>query len=294
MDEQKTKLEQVKLEEIDISKTTQLRLQMNSTAGEEYTEVVSEGDELPPIRVFHERLLGKYFIGDGWHTFEAYAAAARKTVPALVSSGGERAAWIHALGANAQHGIRRTPADRENVIRAALADDEMGSWSDSLIADACGVGRSTVQRFRNGDQTEERVGADGKTYPPAAVVVEEVEVEVDVEIEEKPTQTPEQELKDLSAPLRKIVADLDSLRKVCKELQADPRYRRHFASCYTRVDAAAKSLRSTCNQLTPKKWCDECGGTGNVSGLRDCTKCLGSGWWTKRMERMGRSVNATA
>ena len=80
MDEQKTKLEQVKLEEIDISKTTQLRLQMNSTAGEEYTEVVSEGDELPPIRVFHERLLGKYFIGDGWHTFEAYAAAARSCV----------------------------------------------------------------------------------------------------------------------------------------------------------------------------------------------------------------------
>ena len=85
MDEQ-TKLEQVKLAEIDASKTTQLRLQMNSSALEEYAEVISEGDGLPPIRVFHKRLLSKYFIGDGWHTFEAYAAAARSCVSQFASA----------------------------------------------------------------------------------------------------------------------------------------------------------------------------------------------------------------
>ena len=74
MDEQKMRWEQVKLEQIDTSKTTQLRVCMNQSALADYSETVAEGDDLPPIRLFHDRLLGKYFIGDGWHAFEAYAA----------------------------------------------------------------------------------------------------------------------------------------------------------------------------------------------------------------------------
>jgi transposase-like protein len=91
--------------------------------------------------------------------------------PAILRSGPRRDAIVHAAGANADHGLRRTNADKRRAVETLLRDGEWSQWSDREIARRCQVSAPLVGNIRrelsvNGLQIEttRKVERGGKTY----------------------------------------------------------------------------------------------------------------------------------
>jgi hypothetical protein len=65
-----------------------------------------------------------------------------------VLTGSKRDAILYSVGANANHGKRRTNEDKRKAVLTLLNDEEWSQWSDTKIADQCQVDRSTVGVYR--------------------------------------------------------------------------------------------------------------------------------------------------
>lgn len=112
-----------------------------------YTELLADpAFDLPPVAVFHDG--ATYWLADGWHRMDAYAAAGRTEIPAQIHDGTRRDALRYALSANATHGLSRTRMDKERAVQMALADPEWCQWSDREIARLCAVSHTFVARTR--------------------------------------------------------------------------------------------------------------------------------------------------
>lgn len=124
----------------------QTRVGIDMATVEEYKEALLSGAEFPPIVVFFDKLY--YYLADGWHRYEAYAAARIDGIPATVYEGSRRDAQLYALGANASHGLRRTNEDKRRAVELMLEDDEWRQWSAREIARVCRVSHDLVARVR--------------------------------------------------------------------------------------------------------------------------------------------------
>lgn len=112
----------------------------------EYAEAMEGGAAFPPIVVYFD---GEgYWVADGFHRIAAARQLGQETIRAVVTEGGRREAVLHACGANANHGLRRTHADKRRAIEALLRDPEWSRWSDRAIGKQCGVDHKTVARVR--------------------------------------------------------------------------------------------------------------------------------------------------
>ena len=65
-----------------------------------------------------------------------------------MQEGTRRDAILHASGANADHGLRRSNADKRKAVLTLLEDDEWSQWSDREIAKRCGVSGGLASRTR--------------------------------------------------------------------------------------------------------------------------------------------------
>jgi len=151
---------------------TQSRVAIDPEVVAEYSEHV---DELPAVVVFAESVgAAEHWLSDGFHRVAAHEAAGRDHVLAFVKAGGRRDAILHAVGANAAHGVRRTHKDKQRAVGMLLADPEWGSMSNRWIAETAGVHHKMVGRLRDelaqsatcGEIDTPRVvlGQDGKEY----------------------------------------------------------------------------------------------------------------------------------
>ncbi|MBB3148771.1 hypothetical protein FHS21_005219 [Phyllobacterium trifolii] len=112
----------------------------------EYAEAMSNGAQFPPIIVFSDGT--HYWPGDGFHRIEANMKLGLATISAEIREGGKRDAILLAVGANANHGMRRTAADRKRSVLAMLRDPEWTRWSDREIGKRCAVDGKTVAKIR--------------------------------------------------------------------------------------------------------------------------------------------------
>lgn len=126
----------------------QQRVQLNMFAVEDYAEAMRAGATFPPVVVFSDGQ--DYWLADGFHRLAAAERAELETVAVDLRSGTRRDAILYAVGANADHGIRRTNADKRRAVLTLLEDDEWSKWESPRIAHACSV---TV-RFVNGIRAE--------------------------------------------------------------------------------------------------------------------------------------------
>lgn len=132
----------------------------------DYAEAMVEGATFPPVVLFFDG--EAYWPGDGFHRIEAARRTDHPTIPADVRQGSKRDAILFAVGANASHGLRRTPADKRRSVLAMLRDPEWSRQSDREIGKRCAVDHKTVGSVRR-----EITGAGGeipKTTRAAAVV----------------------------------------------------------------------------------------------------------------------------
>ena len=164
----------IPLERIKTDGGTQMRAALDPDTVQEYLDAMQPigwGD-FPAVIVYYD---GKdHWLADGFHRVEAYRLAAANldqpaSVPADVRSGTRRDAILHAAGANASHGLRRTNADKRRAVETLLRDDDWRHWSNREIARRCAVDETLVRRIR-GDmertavipQSTTRTGADGR------------------------------------------------------------------------------------------------------------------------------------
>jgi hypothetical protein len=119
---------------------------LNNQIVAEYAEAMKGGSTFPPVIVFSDG--NDNWVSDGFHRLEAADEAGKATIAAEVRQGTQRDAILFAVGANQDHGLRRTREDVRRAIVTLLADEEWGAWSDRSIADKVGASHPTVAAIR--------------------------------------------------------------------------------------------------------------------------------------------------
>lgn len=157
---------------------TQARVGLNEDTVQEYAELMRDHlwdfqSRQRPIVLYDG---SAFWLADGFHRIEAAQRAQLSDFPVEVLKGDQRDAILRAAGANSQHGLRRTNADKRRAVELLLKDAEWRQWSDRKIADTCAVDHKTVADVRKSlsgeiPQIETRtVERNGSTYQmtPAA------------------------------------------------------------------------------------------------------------------------------
>jgi hypothetical protein len=116
----------------------------------DYAAALAEGATLPPVKVVRIATAGaiEYFLVDGWHRLEAAAQAKQRTVEADVVDGDWRTAQLEAVRANANHGLRRSQADKRRAVRVLLMDAEWCRKSTRELGELAGVSHAFVGQVR--------------------------------------------------------------------------------------------------------------------------------------------------
>jgi uncharacterized ParB-like nuclease family protein len=143
---------------------TQAREEINAAVVEEYAEAQREGAELPPVVLYHEKDGDIYWLADGFHRFQAHRLNNREDILAIVWDGTRRDAVLHAVGANKDHGLRRTNGDKKKAVMTLLDDPEWGTWSDNKIAKVSSVSPTTVGTYRASLSNSDSEKPSERTY----------------------------------------------------------------------------------------------------------------------------------
>lgn len=147
LNKMKTMIKIIKLKEIRLDGDTQQRVEINEEILSEYSEAMKCGAKFPPITAFFDGV--SYWLADGFHRFHAQVATGFVDTECEILEGTKRDAKLFSFGANRNHGLRLTNADKNKSVSVMLNDSEWSAWPDEKIAKQCGVSREFVNRLRN-------------------------------------------------------------------------------------------------------------------------------------------------
>ena len=142
----------VPMEQIRIDGDTQPRFEIDNNLVAEYVEQLKDGTEFPPVTIFFDG--ADHWLADGFHRYHAHLQLDREEITAEVHDGGQREAILFAVGANSEHGQRRTALDKHKAVVTMLTNklvakgDDDAPRSDREIARLCKVSHDTVRRAR--------------------------------------------------------------------------------------------------------------------------------------------------
>jgi len=191
----------------------QSRTEINETTVAEYAESIKNGDEFPAVLVYFDGI--NYNLTDGYHRAHAHKRAGKASILCEVVNGTFRDAQLRAAGVNANHGMRRTHADKRKAVMMLLDDLEWGEWSNSEIARRCGVSPTFVAGLRDGGAPDvikykTSGGAVAKKAKAAGRAAKEKEPEL--KEEEKPAaEKPEDSFNPNDELIERLMKDNDDL-----------------------------------------------------------------------------------
>lgn len=136
----------IRLDELRIDGQTQQRVEINYPVVTEYAESITAGFDFPAVTVFFDG--AKYWLADGFHRYHATKQADKIDILCDIIKGTKRDALLFAIGANFDHGLRRTSADKRKAVLAMLSDAKWCFWSDRDIAAHCKVSHTLVSTLR--------------------------------------------------------------------------------------------------------------------------------------------------
>lgn len=164
------KKELIRIADIRMDGGTQSRAEINEDTVGEYADIFRREGNMPPVVVFWDGTA--YWLADGFHRCRAARKADFELIDALVSQGTLRDAIEYAAGANYDHGLKRSRADKRAAIMLLLNDEEWSQRTNKWIADTCRVSHHLVATVRdempagskeNGNlQSAGQAGATGK------------------------------------------------------------------------------------------------------------------------------------
>lgn len=292
--------QEIALSDIRTDGGTQQRARFDDDVASAYVEKLAAKVDFPPIVVFDDG--ESKWLADGFYRYRAHETAGKKKILADVRKGTQRDAILFSVGANSEHGARRTNADKEKAVRTLLEDKEWSTFSDRKLAELASVThpfvaaiRSQVVTVTTCEEPSKRTGKDGKQQSATKTKPRKHEAPED-EAERHPGEDePEAWHQPGAAPL----VD-DNAEPVYEQAMPDfadkpeiLRVGRMFDSLMADVEKLGKlggarwihtqgilsSLRSSkdaINQGKPGYNCPYCKG----SGKNDCP-CKGHGWVTK-------------
>lgn len=135
-------IETLEIRKIRIDAGTQSREEINEETVKEYYDFIEDEGDLPPVTVFFDGL--SYYLADGYHRILAYQRAERAYIDATLKGGTLRDAVQYSLGANAEHGLPRSAADKRKAVLTCLNDDLWSELSAREIARLCKVSHTFV------------------------------------------------------------------------------------------------------------------------------------------------------
>lgn len=137
----------MRLTEITIDPSLQMRVKMDETVIHDYAQAMLRGDKFPAIVVFTD---GKNnYLGDGNNRYFAAKQAGIPELEAEIREGGYDAAFEYSLTANDKNGQRYSSADKRKAVMKALAYAKYEGLSNREIADKCGVSHPFVAKIKD-------------------------------------------------------------------------------------------------------------------------------------------------
>lgn len=155
-------IESIAIAEIRRDGGTQPRARKNEETVAEYVEALGDGAEFPPVTVFYDGRV--YWLADGFHRVEAHERAGSDEIRADVRQGERRDAVLHSVGANADHGLRRTNDDKRRAVDVLLRDPLWSRWSNREIARRARVTHTFVSEMRRSLEAASSEPTDERTY----------------------------------------------------------------------------------------------------------------------------------
>ena len=193
----------MKLTEITLDLMLQPRVAMSQETIDDYTEALREGAKFPPVIVFYDGSCN--YLVDGWQRFHANKKAGFLDIEVTVIKGSHRDAFLYSTGANKDHGLPRSSADKRKIVMSYMDDVELSEWSDRQIQKQTGISASTVSRVRkslglvrdtvkavkNGKEVELKVNKKDDNIPAIkeADYENEIAKEMEAIVEENETLT---------------------------------------------------------------------------------------------------------
>lgn len=197
----------LELKKLRLDGDTQPRVSLNEEVVADYTEHVMNGVAFPPVVVFHDG--SSYWLADGFHRYFAHKRAGKDEIDADVRTGTLRDAMLYSVGANTQHGLRRSNEDKRRSVLILLNDPEWSEWSDMEIARRAGVSNATIHRVKKSLQLEDK--------PTRKFSKGGVESTMDVskmfDKKPEPEYTPD--------PMAELASELETLMEENKRLKED-------------------------------------------------------------------------
>lgn len=143
----------LKISDIRTDGGTQVRDGVDNAIAAEYAAAMQAGAKFPPVDVFHDGTSN--WLANGFHRVAGAKLAGLDSLEATIRTGTQRDAILFACGANADHGLRRTNADKRRAVERLIKDDEWGKKSNRWIAEKCGVSDPFVGSTRSQLQPQE-------------------------------------------------------------------------------------------------------------------------------------------
>lgn len=141
--------------DIRLDGDTQMRVTLVDSTICDYREEMLAGVQFPPVTVYFDGT--DHWLADGFHRLHASMSAGRETIVADIYEGTARDARRHSMGANANHGLRRTNADKRNAVEMALADEEWRELPNTQVAEMCAVAESFVRKIKQEHEYAEKI-----------------------------------------------------------------------------------------------------------------------------------------
>lgn len=163
---------EIPLAQLSVEDITQVRCTLDETTVQSYQDLMADGQDFPPIKVFND---GQHnWLADGFHRVEAARRLGQERVWAKIRQGNERDALLYGIHANSKHGLPLSDADKWRAVSFMLNDPECAQWSDGRIAGECGVSQPFVSKVRrnmtqNENESTMRLGKDGRAINVAKI-----------------------------------------------------------------------------------------------------------------------------
>lgn len=156
--------QQLKPTQIRSDGGTQPRAGIDRDTVVEYADAMRSGAQFPPITVFFDGQ--QYWLADGFHRYEAHHQAHGSSAPIYVDlrQGTQRDAILWSVGANADHGLRRTNEDKRRAVLRLLEDPEWSKWSNNEIAKRTKTTHPFVGKLRSSLETVTSDAPTERTY----------------------------------------------------------------------------------------------------------------------------------
>lgn len=317
--------------ELDLSKinttvAASVRATVQQEAVDRYAEAYEQGEELPPVDVYAGGNV--YYLADGGHRYKAVSKIGRKTIKALVrqcatEQEAHAAAVLHAAGANALHGLPRSPEDKRAAVRSVIGRPEYADASDSAIADICrvshvlvrlvreqmtaqgllsGPASATARPYKQGAKLRGGAEADGKGGIVASVIKQESASSNPVARPEETSAPPPNSVGVRDSRGRAVPAKLVESFRRGKELllavreamnQVQATIRQAVTNCGGEalpavvhlIDSEIASVIENVSSAIPYACCPHLADDGSHRQGRTCRVCGGRGWVSRHVWR---------